>query len=79
MKRENEMKTREEKPVIAKWEGAAIRQDHRSYGYPATRRKPHYILTEPTEPEQWSRPKTLAVTAIGALLVFALMWLTAAF
>ena len=60
-------------------EGAANRQVTRSYGYPATRRRPMTILPEQREPEEWSRPMTIAVTAIGALLMFAFMWLTAAY
>ena len=79
MKRESEMKTRKERQVISRKEGAANRQVTRSYGYPATRRRPMTILPEQREPEEWSRPMTIAVTAIGALLMFAFMWLTAAY
>lgn len=79
MKHESEMKTRKERQVISRKEGAANRQVTRSYGYPATRRRPMTILPEQREPEEWSRPMTIAVTAIGALLMFAFMWLTAAY
>lgn len=79
MKRENEMKTRKETPVISRKEGAAIRQDHRSNGYPATRRTTIESIPAWSEYEEWSKPKTIAITAIGTLFLFAFMWLAAAY
>ena len=79
MNRENEMKTRKERPVISRKEGAATLRSNRANGYPATRRKSLRILTEPEEPEQWSVKKTLLVSIAGALVLYMLMWLSAAY
>jgi hypothetical protein len=73
------MKTRKERPVINRKEGAAIRQDHRSNGYPATRRTTIESIPAWADEEEWSRPKTIAIIVVGALFLYAFMWLAAAY
>ena len=65
--------------MISKREGAAIRQDHRSNGYPATRRKPMRSISELEEPEHWSRGKLLLAVLAGSMVLYAFMWLAAAY
>lgn len=79
MKNATEMQPRKERPVISRKEGAATLRSNRANGYPATRRKSIRILTEPEEQEQWSVKKTLLVSIAGALVLYMLMWLSAAY
>ena len=73
------MQPRKERPVISRKEGAAIRQDHRSYGYPATRRTTIESIPAWADDEKWSKGKTVAVTVVGVIFLYAFMWLAAAY
>ena len=60
-------------------EGAAIRQDHRSNSIAARNRKPRQSIPAWEADEEWSMAKTIAVAVIGAIFVYAFMWLAAAY
>lgn len=79
MKRESEMKTRKERNVKTRNKGAATRQDDRAGRHPGRNRKPLRILPDLKEPEQWSPRGAVIAGVVGALPIYALMWLAAAF
>ena len=60
-------------------EGAAIRQDHRSNSYAARRRMPRESISGWESDEDWSIGKTIAIATIGAVFVYILMFLAAAY
>lgn len=65
--------------MINRKEGAAIRQDHRSNGYPATRRTTIESIPAWADDEEWSVGKTIAIAVVGALFLYVFMWLAAAY
>ena len=60
-------------------EGAAIRQDHRSRSNAARNRMPAHSIPAWEAEEEWSAPKTIAVSIAGAFFLYACMWLAAAY
>jgi len=65
--------------VISRKEGAANRQVHRSNARPAIRREAKPSIPAWETDEEWSLGKTIAVTIVGALFLYAFMWLAAAY
>lgn len=59
--------------------GAAIRQDTRAKGYPATRRTTIESIPAWADDEEWGMGKTIAIAIVGAVFIFAFMWLAAAY
>lgn len=79
MNYESEMKTRKERQVTSRKEGAAIRQDHRSNRKPAASGEPMQSIPAWADDEEWSTGKTALVMVVGFLFLFSFMWLAAAY
>lgn len=65
--------------MIRRKEGAAIRQDHRSNSIAARSRKPRQSIPAWEADEEWSTGKLIAVCIIGSIVLYAFMWLAAAY
>lgn len=79
MNHENETRSRKEKQVNRQKEGAAPRQGTRSKA-PARSRKPRPSVAELRDDDEFtSKLKLVATGIIGAIIMYALMWLAAAY